>query len=169
MGCSSVVMDTVDELEQLSPLEADPSQIAVAIDLPKGFAIYPESAILTMAVSRKDLGQSQSEEFVLQQSGVERAVFKIAPTDLARLTQVQDQAHRWEVENPRATRGSVAVRALPCVLDSSADRSETFSVSLQLAANGPFMPLINQAKVSSVLSRSGLKELPVCPIELQSH
>ena len=165
MGCGSVVMETVAQLERLSPLDADPGQIAVAIDLPDGFAIYSDSAIMRMSVTRKDLGESRAEEFVLQQSGAEWTVFRVAQVDLARLAEIQNLAKNWETEYPKATKGSFSVGALPCVKNSDADRSETFSISIQLAADAPFKPLVRNAKVSSILSRSELSELPICPLE----
>lgn len=160
-----MVVETVAELERLSPLEADPGQIAVAIDLPDGFAIHPDSAIMSMSVAQKNLGQSRAEEFVLEQTGAVWTVFRVAQADFERLAEIQDLARSWETEDPKATKGSFSVGALPCVKNSDADRSETFSISIQLATDAPFKPLVRNAKVSSILNRFELKELPVCPLE----
>lgn len=162
-GCSSIVSETAEELDRLSPLEADPSKMAVAINLPEGFGVYPNSAVLHMAVARKDIEQARSEDFVLKQSGSEWTIFEISQKDHARLADIQSLARNWEVEDSRATRGEISVDLQPCKTSEAVARSAVFSISLRLSPDAGFMPLVRNAPVSSILSRRALKDVPFCP------
>ncbi len=163
-GCSNLVLGTAVELQRLSPMDANPMQIAVAIDLPDGFGIYPDSAVLRLSVEQSLLGMGRAEQFTLERSGVELAILRIARDDYARLKDIQMLAKSWEQADADATKGSLSVDLTPCLRSELADFSETFSVSIRLAEDAPFQPLLRGIPVSAIVKTQDLNQLPKCPL-----
>ena len=57
-GCSALVPSGVARLSAISPLEADPDAIAVALVLPEGVDLVPGSARLAIEAVREDTGEA---------------------------------------------------------------------------------------------------------------
>ncbi|MFY0597048.1 MAG: hypothetical protein JXQ85_11510 [Cognatishimia sp.] len=162
-ACGSVVLQTAAELERMSPMDADPAMFAVAIDLPDGFGIFPESATMLVSVEQETLDQESKEKFTLQQSGQQVAVFQVAANDHSRLQALQSQAREWDAKDAEATKGSIGVDLTPCLIHQNASLSETFSVAIQLAPDAPFRPLLRDVPISRILQEQELEQLPNCP------
>jgi hypothetical protein len=101
-ACSSVVMDTVKRAEQLSPLTADPGELAVSVVLSEGLEVTEVRLTLD---AQNAVGESVSGDWVLQESSdVDgRRRFAIAQDDLDDVRMKQLQAAQWELSDPEGS------------------------------------------------------------------
>lgn len=159
-ACSFVNLDTVTALERLSPLTADPSHIQVRLELPEGADVAPGGAKLSLAASRADTGDSVEGHYVLARTG---RVFAIAPEEQAALRALQSTAALWKETAPDETEGSLSLGIEGCQRGSGPARGATVSAFIQLAEDGPFLPLIEDAPWAAALVALGQGSLPTCP------
>jgi len=161
-ACGTVVPQTADQLSRMSPLTADPADIAVALDIPAAYDIT--EATLVLDASRSDTGETQSGTFRLARTDAAdgRIFYAIAGPDLDRIRALQQTIAVWETETPEASSGSLSVFAQPCRRDPGSDAGGGISVFIRLDSDGTFQPLVRKAPVTAILGRDGAAELPLC-------
>lgn len=162
-ACSYVSAPGLARLSALSPLEADPADIAVAIDLPSGLGTVPSSTILTLQANRTDTGESFEETFVLRtRRAGDLDVFAVAETDLDRLRAAQREARLWEDAAPQASQGSLSVSAEFCTTGRGPAPDARSSILIQTSPTGAFFPLVRNAPVREAADPEALRALPPC-------
>lgn len=146
-GCSSLVPTTAMRLGGLSPLTADPAEIAVRLVLPEGVDVLEGSARLIYQVGRPALGQIEAEVVTLARAG---DVFAIAADDLGRLRALQARARDWKAQDPSGTKGALSVSLTPCTQGAGPVADATVDVFLRITAEGAFLPLLRNAPLNAV-------------------
>lgn len=163
-GCSSVVPSGIARLAAVSPLEADPADIAVSLDLPDGIAITDGSAQLTLMAKRQDTDQTSDEVYVLAKGvgsdGSE--IFSISSDDIARFRTQQSEIRDWETTHPDDTNGSMGVTLEGCLTGNGPDDAATVSINIRTSAAGRFFPLVKNAPVAEVLQTGAFEPLQPC-------
>lgn len=164
-GCTSLVPGTALRLQGVDPLSADPGEISVAVELPEGLGVLPDSVKLGLAAQNAD-GRTIADSWTLEtlrQPG-DRWVFRVAEADRAEMRRLQATARAWEEADPKGTSGSISVTLGGCRTDADADLSDArASVLIGFAADEPERPLFRNAPISEVLSDTELSLLPPCP------
>lgn len=152
-GCSSVVVSTAAKLMSLDPLSADPTYITVIATMPDGIRPVPNSAKLMFTLLNEPENIDLEETFTLAQTSHAGGVteFKIADTDINRIIQYQDRARALEKTQPDATSGSISVGIEGCIVGEGPKPDDTFSVSIRLSKDGVALPVIRNAKWSTLL------------------
>lgn len=164
-GCTSLVPATALKLRNLDPLTADPAEISVALDLPEGLGVLPDSVVLTLS-SRNADGDALDGTFNLAESldAEGRRSYRVAPSDQAEMKGLQTQARTWEEADPDGTFGSLSIGLEGCRTLPAADLTDArASVYFSLATDAPAMPLFLNAPIHQVLAAEDLAQLPPCP------
>lgn len=159
-ACTALVPSTVVQLMSLSPLTADPEALSIQITLPDSVGIVPDSAALILSNTFE--GKTIAGRFVLDQNG---DVYRIAPSDVERLRQLQATIRAQEEAQPDDNSGSLSVNAAPCLNAADASVAETVSVAIQTAIDGPFLPLLRDQPLSALFGQDDLATWPPCPTE----
>ena len=159
IGCGSVVPSTLMAMRGLSPLEADPAGFVTRVTVPDQVRIVPGSARLILQAERADTKARREGTFVLADGAT---LYRVAPRDLARLRALQSEINAWETQDPEATTGSLSVLVTACRLVEIVSRDATVSVDLQLTEAEPFLPLLSNAPLASILTDSELTALVPC-------
>ncbi|GLQ36372.1 hypothetical protein GCM10007939_26560 [Amylibacter marinus] len=162
-ACGNVVLPTVAQLANISPLEADPAGFEVLVDLPTGVSIRPQSAVLTLSAVHEMQSKEISGAYVLEQapSDMGLRLFRIAPADLEQIREFQSIARAWESEDPDASHGSISVNVIACALGDGPASDAVFSLSLKTRTTGEFMPLIRNASVRDILDPGATSKQPI--------
>jgi hypothetical protein len=157
-ACGYVSTSTLAHLNAISPLEADPADIAVALTLPDGIDLAEEGAVLSLEASRSDTGETLRYAAKLaEESRGETVVLRIPEADQAAFRDTQSTVQAWKAETPSEGSGSLSVNATFCALEPAAeiDPDAKVSIAIQTEAGGAFLPLVTQAPLRRV---SALKE-----------
>ena len=161
-GCSSLVPSTVAQLAGLSPLTADPAGFEVALDLPPGIDVVPDSALLVLAASQSETGAAFEAPFVLQRRDGPVQLWRVNPDDLDELRTLQARAAEWEAEDPDASSGSLSVGLEPCRIGDGPAPDAAVSISLRVQPGGPLLPLVRNAPISDFADDATINELDPC-------
>lgn len=165
-ACTSIVPSTALRLSALSPMEADPAGFAVAMTLPEGLEIEPNSARLTLSAIRTDTGEIRDATFVLERLKLEGAVYRVAPGDLDSLRAFQANIGQWKAENGDSTRGSLNVTLSPCTIGEGPAGDARASVAIRINPDGPFLPLVLNGPISDITTPQQIREMEVCSQDL---
>lgn len=164
-ACTSIVPSTALRLHALSPMEADPAGFAVAMTLPEGLEIEPDSVRLTLNATRTDTGEIRDAAFVLDRLASAGAVYRVAPDDLEALRAFQANMGRLKAEHGDAARGSLSVTLSPCTIgDGPADDARA-NVSIRIDPDGPFLPLIRNGPISDIRDPDEIGEMGACSFD----
>lgn len=162
-ACSYVSATGLARLSAVSPLQADPAHITVAIELPPGLGAVPSGTVLTLQARRTDTGESFEEAFTLQMRRLrDLDVFAVAPSDLDRLRAAQSKARRWEDAAPEANTGSLSVSTQFCTIGDGPALDATSSILVRTDPDGAFFPLVRNAPVRAAADPNALRALPPC-------
>ncbi|MEM9426738.1 MAG: hypothetical protein AAGA06_08545 [Pseudomonadota bacterium] len=163
-GCTAMSPGSALWLNQVDLLSADAADISVALALPPGLGVLPDSVTLSLSAARAGQG-SVGGSWTLEETrdAMDRHVYRIAAADRAELRRVQQQAAAWEDADPDGTAGSLSLalggcRTVPAELLADARAS----VFLSLAPDQPPRALFRNAPVAEVLSDDNLRALPRC-------
>lgn len=162
-ACGSVVPSTVARLNTMSPLAADPADFAVAITLPDGLGIAPDSARLSLVVARTDTAEIRRETVILERVDGAQVYYRINPADHSALRDAQATALAWKAENDAATSGSLSVNLAPCRVGEGPAPDARVSVAIRTDADGAFLPLVNNGPISAVAAPEELRNMGPCP------
>lgn len=165
MGCTSLVPSTVADLRALSPLDADPGALAVALDLPAGQGIAAGTEAITLSAIRSDTGEEVGHRAallpdadtsgIIAQPGGRVTAYRIAPSDLDALRAVQRRVKAWKEEAPDAVKGSLSVALQGCTLGTGPNPDARASLWIQTEANKPMQPLLRDAPLSKAIDSLG--------------
>lgn len=159
-GCGSVVATTVAQLDQISPISADPADFAVRIAMPDGVDVAPGSAQFSFTGRPNRNSDPVGGTFELARVG---DVFRFADDDLAEIRALQAQFAAWELADPAGASGSISVGLEPCKRGAGPNPDSRVSISVQIADGGLFLPLVRNAKVASFTDQATLDTLEPCP------
>lgn len=173
-ACGSLVPSTVARLSQLSPMEADPADIEVAVAFPPGLDVQAGGAVLVLTATRTDTGQTSGGRYVLDRRegvpaevpadpGGQVAVFRVAPRDLPALSAQQALIRTWEAENDPATSGSLSVSLAGCARGEGPAPDADGAVWMRVEAGGGFLPLVRPTAIAAILDGATIAALPACP------
>jgi hypothetical protein len=126
-ACSSLVPSTTAQLAQLSPLEADPAAIALAIQLPPGLVVPEGGAKMVIEATSKSTGESRRGDYVLASQPGDPAQFagdpgdsvtfyRLAKADIAPMRALQAQVADWKAADPDGTAGSFSMGLAGCAV-----------------------------------------------------
>jgi hypothetical protein len=168
MACSSLVPSTAARLAALDPLTADPAAIELVVVLPPGLAISPGTAELKLGASRgsEQLGESFRLEDRAVASGInlpEGATarhFALAEPDIARMREVQAEIAEWKREGD--AKGSLGLGIGGCGIGAGPSPDARGSVLIRVAKDGPFLPLIADARLADLLGAKTLAAIKPC-------
>ena len=164
-ACTSVVPSALARLNQLSPLESDPADIAVALDLPDRLDIKPGTATIGFRAERKDIGEVSTGTYVLRQREDKETglvIFDIEDADQRDMRAQQSLVRLWKEKAPRQTSGSVSVAFQGCAIGTGpADEAEV-SILMRTEQGGEFFPLVRGASMKDVLNILEVTEIDPC-------
>jgi hypothetical protein len=159
-GCSALVPSGVAQLASLSPLDADPAGIEVALVLPDGIDVAPGSAKLNLSATREDTGETEAAEFILAAKAGDPAGFDpdaalvrrfhIADADIARMRAMQDNIRHWKEVDGAKTTGSLSVALGGCTLGNGPAPDARASVYLRASEEGGFFPVLANARIADL-------------------
>ena len=158
-ACTSIVPSTLLHLRGLDPLSADPSDIALQVDLPDGMALLSGSGTLDLQAVRSD-GTETSGSFPIEMAG---GVLQVAPAAHADLRSLQAEIRGWKAADPDGTKGSLSVDFEPCRLGATLPETGNVSIYIRLATDGPFLPLVKGAPIDKALESVAQDPLKPCP------
>lgn len=172
-GCGTVVPATIARLYATQPLNADPAAVQVALALPMGLGLRPNTTRLQIDVTRQDGKESATGEFILlEQAGDTPAIdpqdglvrsFRLSETDAAKLRAIQARARAWKAEVPRIRSSlTLNVNFKGCAIGQGPARSSAFSIFVRTDAEGAMMPLVRQAKLMDLLGTTFFDNLRPC-------
>lgn len=163
-ACSSLSPIAMVRLAALSPLEANPADIAVALSLPDGITLPSGSAAIALSAKQTDLGETSDERYVLgaQPDASGSTVYAIAMEDFPRFRQQRALISGWEEANSNATQGSFSVSLTGCRTGDGPQPDGVVTVSMRTSPDGAFFPVIRNLPWSDVLSETDLSYLPAC-------
>jgi len=166
-SCTSFNPITLARLAMLDPLEVDPGNIAVSLDLPEGLGVLPGGAALEVGVSNTVSGEAQSSQFTLAQNGTDRGnVFRIAEADLQRMRAFQTRARDWKARYGEDAEGSLSLGLEICRAGAGPARDATLSAQISLDGGGSFLPLMRPTSVETITNQPDSPDvagLPQCP------
>jgi hypothetical protein len=146
-ACGDIVPGTLRAARTLDPLTADPAVIALRLDLPDSLRVVPGSARLKLG-ARNRAGEVLGQSFVLE---LRNNVLAVAEGDHAALRQLQKQIGAWKAADPDGTLGTLSLDFRPCRTQDTIPDDARGSVSIRLAQDGPFLPLIQEGPVRALL------------------
>lgn len=173
-GCGYGVPSTVAEMAALSPLEADPAAIELALAAPAGLAVQKGGVRMTVDVSRSDRSKKWSETYVLEarpdaapsvavDPGSRVSVYHLSLVDAARLRALQAEAASWTSQTPPAKgSASIGLGVDACKTGSGPDPDARSSAYIRLAADGAFLPLIRPVSLRDFLGQAAFDAIPPC-------
>ena len=163
-ACSSLVPATLMQVMALSPLQADPADIALRTSLPRGVGLIPDASFLTLAATNPARGLDVDHRFAIRttEDAEGRLVFTLAPEAMAPLARLQEIVRHHEAEDPRGTTGSLGVTLGLCDLGTGIDPQQRLSVDLRTEAEGVFLPFVRNLPIQDATDHIGT--LPPCTL-----
>ncbi len=160
-GCTAIDVATVNKLNQLDPIEADPAEFEIIAHLPKGLELVPESARLKIEASNGS--DSLVEKYLLDQVAENgRYSLSLTDEDVARMRELQTEARAWEEQSPDDTKGSLGVDVGVCLRDDGPDLQEPVSIDISVGSFG-ILPLLHPIPAELYLQELKSAGQPVGP------
>ncbi|MCB2117600.1 MAG: hypothetical protein KDE00_15240 [Rhodobacteraceae bacterium] len=158
-GCSALVPSGVARLSAISPLEADPDAIAVALVLPEGVDLVPGSARLAIEAVREDTGEAASGDFALSAAAADATAFgaeagqvrvlSVAEDAGAPMRALQATVRDWKAAGA-GTHGQIAVRMAACHIGAGPAPDARASVYLRTDPSGEFFAVLRDGPLSEI-------------------
>jgi hypothetical protein len=174
-ACSSVVPSTLAMLATTSPIKADPGAMAVALILPPGIAVKPNTAELKIGIARADTGEQRLGRYILIDANVTPSnisvaagetlhVFQLSPKDADDMRRLQAELAVWEAEVPKGDgHGSLSVGLGGCSVDGGPAKDAVTSAYIRTTAGGAFLPLIDREPLGKLLGTDLSTVIKPCP------
>lgn len=167
-ACASVIPSTAARLAAFDPLTADPAALELVLILPPGLAVTPGSARLDLSASRGTDRLSGSFRLadrpvppgVTLPAGATARGFAIAETEVARMRALQAEIAGWKREG--AARGQLGLGIGGCAIGDGPAPEARGSVLIRVAADGPFLPLVADGRLSDLLGQDTLRTIKPC-------
>lgn len=167
-ACVPVGPMTAARLAASDPLTADPAAIRLAVILPPGLAVTPDSAVLEFSATRGAL--RRDERFVLRDVAVPDGVtvptegtarvYALSAPDAERMRGVQAEIAGWTEGG--AAQGQLGLGIGGCALGAGPAADAVGSVLIRMDATGPFLPLIRAGRLADLLGSEGLAAIAPC-------
>ena len=167
-ACAALVPSTAARLAQVDPLTADPSALELVVILPPGLAVSPGSARVDVSATRG--WATLAESFRLEDrpppaglprpEGSSARAFALTPADAERMRAVQDRLAGWKRDGD--ARGSFGIGLGGCATGDGPAPDATGSVLIRLDADGPFLPLIRDARLADLLGAEVMAAIKPC-------
>ncbi|MDO7557360.1 MAG: hypothetical protein MUR46_06050 [Loktanella sp.] len=129
-ACGSVVMSTAVVLGMSASLQDDPAGYEVAVTIPEGVDVQTGGA--TLGVSNANTIHSVDEQYtyVLERREAPdgQTLFRVNPTDLDGLRDLQARVTAWEAEDSRANSGAISVWVSFCTVGDGPANDDVFDV-----------------------------------------
>jgi hypothetical protein len=172
-GCASVVPSTMARLQTLSPVEADPAGLSVAVVSPEGLRPMPESGRLILTARRTDTGVEDAVDLILAErpgdagafgvaDGERVTYYQLAEADVPRMRALQETLAAWKTDAPDATEGSLSVGVGACADGTGPSPDAAGSVFVRTAVEGGWLPLIEKAPLASLIGADRLAAIGPC-------
>lgn len=177
-GCFGVPVSSLPRLMRLDFLAMDFGQVRAGLRLPANLAVRPGDAVMTIK-TRTDGGAETADRFVLVEAmepaerasmaaeakpGFTLGVFRIAPSDVPRLAELQARIRASQQQGPRL-RGSIDIRVSGgCLRGAVADGPLPVSSYLKPARDEGFITLSQDVDLRQMIPSSDWAErMPRCP------
>jgi hypothetical protein len=162
-GCGSFDGAAVQKLTSLSPLDVNPGQYEVLVNLPEGLDIQPQGASLRIAAQRTDTRAVSEETYVLARADTSSgtSIYKIAPEDLPRLQAQQSLIREWESQGQ--SQGQFGFDVEGCTVDNGPDLDALMSVSVKDTADNSLIPVIQPTPIRNIMLTGGNNQLILPP------
>lgn len=164
-ACGSVAPSTLMRLNTLDPFTADPNDMAVAMEMPAGLDLIPESTKMTFTAVHSPSGETWVGDYTLEEQRLVDGVviYTLSAADIADLTAAKADLERWRETSDGNSTLSLDVTAKSCrVPESVIGEDPRVSVLLRLEEDGPLRPFLQEAPLSEYFDLSHLAELPQC-------
>jgi hypothetical protein len=174
-ACSSVVPSTLAMLATTSPIKADPGAMAVALILPPGIAVKPNTAELKISMARADTGEQRSGRYTLIDAketpsnislaaGETLHVFQLSLKDADDMRRLQAEFAVWETEVPKGDgHGSLSLGLGGCSVNGGPTKDAVASAYIRTKADGTFSPLIDRDPLGKLLGTDLSTAIKPCP------
>ena len=158
-ACGYVVPSTAARLATLDPLTADTAALSVAVVLPAGLRVQPESAVLTIGSVRRDTDETRTLGMVLVETGLADVpvpagatgtAYRLSAADVARLRALQAEVTRWKATGVD-TGGSLSLGIGGCGVGTGPAADAVGSAYIRTQSDGAFLPLIREAGLRDLL------------------
>jgi hypothetical protein len=177
-ACGAIVPETAMRLAANSPLEADPSAIAVALLLPNGLAVRDGGAKLELTA--KGIGPTEGFKgaYTLAETPVDAAGFgadpdkdagatarfyTITPADAAEMRKAQAALkEQGRAGTRRKGLASIGIGLDGCTTGQGPAPDARVSIYIRTEAKGAFYPLIDKANLSQLLGPVLMAQLKPC-------
>lgn len=157
-GCVWINPMTALQLARMNPLEADPSVMAVQLDLPEGVEVVPGTAELRLEMETAD-GDVLDGRYVLENSG---DVWRVPDATQLEMRSDIAQARAWELADPDGASGSFSAGFEPCAVNGGPTPDARFTMALQLEPDGAFLPLFDNVRISNIYDVDAVGQLAPC-------
>ena len=163
-ACGDLSPMAIAQLLTLSPMETDPAQLAVALELPEGVSLPAGSAYIHISAEQTELGKTSDQKYVLiaNPDGDSRSIYRIAPKDLPLVRQQQALISGWKDDDEDSTHGSFSVGLTGCKVGEGPQPDGVVNISMRTSPEGAFVPLVRDMPWSDVVKKTDLAELPQC-------
>lgn len=162
-NCSTLNPVTLARLAMLDPLDADPGDFAILLDLPQGLGIPTGGAVLEMVLDNKATGERREGRFVFEQREVgPGTVYRIAPPDLEAMRAFQATARAWKAQYGDEAEGSLSLGLSMCRTGAGPQKDATVSAQLSLDGGATFLPFMRATPVERLAEGVGVARLPTC-------
>lgn len=158
-ACVTMNPVTLVQLARLDPLTADPTQMAVTLDLPDGVGVAEGTAHMRIYAAVED-AESFDERFELVQDAQD--IWRVEPGVRDRFRAAQARAAAWEQADADAASGGFSVGFEPCTQGDGPGEDARVSLSLQLEPGARFLPLFSDVPVEELVEDADLALLEPC-------
>lgn len=167
-ACASIVPSTAARLAGFDPLTVDPAGIDLVVILPPGLSVSPGSARLELSAVRGrerregsfQLADRPAAQGIDVPPGASARSFAIADADVPRMRALQADIAAWKREGK--AQGSLGVGVGGCTVGEGPAADARGSVLIRVAADGPFLPLIDNGKLADLLGAEVLAAIKPC-------
>ncbi|MDP3195961.1 hypothetical protein [Tabrizicola sp.] len=167
-ACSEIVPSTVARLASVDPLAADPAALELVVILPPGLAVTPGTATLEIGAVRGEdtavgsfrLEDRRAPEGIAVREGATARGFALSASDAQRMRELQEQIDGWKRDGSAS--GSFGFGLGGCTIGNGPAPDATGSVLIRMTADGTFLPLIREGRLSELLGPKVLAAIKPC-------
>lgn len=161
-GCTSLVPATMLQLMALSPLEADPADLAFRVSLPEGLQVIPGSAGVRFQAENSGQGWHLDHVYPIATTPGPTALMAIPQEHHDAVRETQALLRSWEFADGEGTSGSISVDLGFCRTAIAPQDDAVVTVDVQTQSEGAFLPLSRDAPLHDVMARAAPGGLPRC-------
>lgn len=164
-GCTSVVPSTLMRLNALDPFTADPNDMAVALDLPAGLALWPATTQMTFKAVHSPSGETFERSYVLEEQliGDGVVIYTLSADDIVDLEAMKAELLPWRETSDGNSTLSMEVSSKSCRVEGvEIGPDPRVSIALRLEAEGPLRPFLRGVPLLEYFDVERMADLPLC-------